>query len=115
MLAACAPHVRWADVFCDRGAFDADEARVVLTAAAAAGLGLRVHANQLEHGPGVGLAVELGAADAINVAVAAPFVPALNDLNLELCTLAQAVTVSGGDVDSSIEDFRKAATTLLNG
>ena len=56
-----------------------------------------------------------GAADAINVAVAAPFVPALNDLNLELCTLAQAVTVSGGDVDSSIEDFRKAATTLLNG
>ncbi|HEX6888536.1 MAG TPA: imidazolonepropionase [Candidatus Nanopelagicales bacterium] len=64
MLAACAPHARWADVFCDRGAFDAVEARAVLTAAAAAGLGLRVHANQLQHGPGVALAVELGAASA---------------------------------------------------
>jgi imidazolonepropionase len=64
MLAACAPPARWADVFCDRGAFDADEARTVLTAAAAAGLGLRVHANQLAPGPGVSLAVELGAASA---------------------------------------------------
>lgn len=64
MLAACAPHARWADVFCDRGAFDADEARTVLQAAAGAGLGLRVHANQLRPGPGVQLAVELGAASA---------------------------------------------------
>jgi imidazolonepropionase len=64
MLAACAPHARWADVFCDRGAFDAAEARAVLAAAAASGLGLRVHANQLQHGPGVALAVEVGAASA---------------------------------------------------
>ena len=64
MLAACEPNARWADVFCDRGAFDADEARAVLTAAANAGLGLRVHANQLGPGPGVALAVELGAASA---------------------------------------------------
>jgi len=62
MLAACAPLARWADVFCDRGAFDADQARHVLTAAAAAGLGLRVHGNQLAPGPGAALAVELGAA-----------------------------------------------------
>jgi imidazolonepropionase len=62
MLAAVAPHVRWADVFCERGAFDADQSRTVLTAAAAAGLGLRVHGNQLGPGPGVSLAVELGAA-----------------------------------------------------
>ena len=27
MLDACAPHARWIDVFCDRGAFDADQAR----------------------------------------------------------------------------------------
>lgn len=64
MLAACAPHARWADVFCDRGAFDVDEARTVLTAARRAALGLRVHANQHEHGPGVALAVEMGAASA---------------------------------------------------
>ncbi|RKT57420.1 imidazolonepropionase [Saccharothrix australiensis] len=62
MLDAVAPHVRWADVFCERGAFDADQSRAVLEAAAARGLGLRVHGNQLGEGPGVRLAVELGAA-----------------------------------------------------
>ncbi len=62
MLDAVAPHVRWADVFCETGAFDEDESRAVLTAAAARGLGLRVHGNQLGYGPGVRLAVSLGAA-----------------------------------------------------
>jgi imidazolonepropionase len=64
MLAACAPHARWADVFCEPGphAFDGDEARTILTAALAAGLGARLHANQLTAGPGVRLGVELGAA-----------------------------------------------------
>ncbi|MFT7841339.1 imidazolonepropionase [Saccharothrix sp. BKS2] len=62
MLDAVAPHVRWADVFCEVGAFDEDQSRTVLRAAAARGLGLRVHGNQLGEGPGVRLAVELGAA-----------------------------------------------------
>ncbi|MBW4716301.1 imidazolonepropionase [Saccharothrix obliqua] len=62
MLDAVAPHVRWADVFCERGAFDVDQSRAVLDAAAARGLGLRVHGNQLGEGPGVRLAVEVGAA-----------------------------------------------------
>jgi len=64
MLTACAPWARWVDVFCERGAFGADEARAVLTAGQAAGLTPRVHANQLGAGPGVQLAVELGAASA---------------------------------------------------
>jgi len=64
MLAACAPHSRWIDVFCERGAFDADQSRAVLEAGREAGLGLRVHANQLGEGPGVQLAVEMGAASA---------------------------------------------------
>jgi len=64
MLAACAPHSRWIDVFCERGAFDADQSRAVLEAGRDAGLGLRVHANQLGEGPGVQLAVEMGAASA---------------------------------------------------
>jgi imidazolonepropionase len=64
MLAACAPHARWIDAFCERGAFDADQCREVLTAGRAAGLGLRLHANQLGPGPGVQLAVELGCASA---------------------------------------------------
>ncbi|MFC5290951.1 imidazolonepropionase [Actinokineospora guangxiensis] len=62
MLPAVAPHVRWADVFCETGAFDADQSRAVLTAAASHGLGLRVHGNQLGPGPGVAIAVETGAA-----------------------------------------------------
>lgn len=64
MLRACAPHARWIDVFCDRGAFDADAARAVLTAGMAVGLFPRIHANQLQAGPGIALAVELGAASA---------------------------------------------------
>jgi imidazolonepropionase len=62
MLAACAPYVRWVDVFCERGAFDVDQARAVLETGRQKGLGLRVHGNQLEHGPGARLAVEMGAA-----------------------------------------------------
>jgi imidazolonepropionase len=64
MLDACAPLARWCDVFCDRGAFDEGQARRVLMAGRDRGLGLRVHANQLEHGPGARLAAELGAASA---------------------------------------------------
>ncbi len=65
MLAACAPHARWVDVFCEPSsphAFTGEESRRVLTAGRDAGLGLRVHGNQLGPGPGVALAVELGAA-----------------------------------------------------
>src|SRR5579859_7715107 len=62
MLDACAPRARWIDAFCEQGAFDADETRAVLSAGIARGLGARVHANQLTPGPGVQLAVELGAA-----------------------------------------------------
>ncbi len=62
MLDACAPLSRWIDVFCEQGAFDAEQSRAVLEAGRRAGLGMRVHGNQLGEGPGVGLAVELGAA-----------------------------------------------------
>lgn len=64
MLAECALHSRWIDVFCEVGAFDEDQSRAVLQAGMAVGLGARVHANQLGEGPGVRLAVELGAASA---------------------------------------------------
>jgi imidazolonepropionase len=65
MLTACAPHARWIDVFCEPAsphAFDGDESRTILGKGREAGLGLRVHGNQLATGPGVQLAVELGAA-----------------------------------------------------
>ena len=62
MLAACAPHARFIDVFIDRGAFTVDEARRILSAGRDAGLTPRVHAAQLEPDAGTALAVELGAA-----------------------------------------------------
>ncbi|HWD65761.1 MAG TPA: imidazolonepropionase, partial [Solirubrobacteraceae bacterium] len=64
MLEACRPHARWIDVFCEEGAFDVEQSRAVLEAGQRAGLGLRVHANQLGPGPGVRLAAEMGAASA---------------------------------------------------
>ncbi len=64
MLEACAPHAKWVDVFCERGAFGRDEAAAVLAAGQAAGLQARVHANQLGPGPGVQLATAAGAASA---------------------------------------------------
>jgi len=62
MLTQCAPNAKWIDVFCDHGAFDVDHARAILSAGAKAGLGMRIHANQLRHGGGIQLGVELGAA-----------------------------------------------------
>lgn len=67
MLSAVRPYVRWADVFCERGAFTEDQSRRVLRACQDAGLGLRVHGNQLGEGPGVQLAVEFGAASVDHV------------------------------------------------
>ena len=62
MLHACAPHSRWIDVFCERGAFTPDESRRILAAGVAHGLEPRVHGNQLGPGEGVQLAVAMGAA-----------------------------------------------------
>ena len=62
MLDACKGNAKWIDVFCDRGAFDVDQARAILQSGAAAGLGMRLHANQLQQGGGVQLGVELGVA-----------------------------------------------------
>lgn len=67
MIPACAPLASWIDVFCEQGAFDEDQSRAVLTAGQRAGLGVRVHGNQLHQGPGIQLAVELGAASVDHV------------------------------------------------
>jgi imidazolonepropionase len=72
MLDAAAPYARWVDVFCERGAFDEEQSRAVLTAGIRAGLLPRIHANQLSAGGGVRLAVELGAASADHCTHLAP-------------------------------------------
>lgn len=67
MLDAVRPYTSWADVFCERGAFTEEQSRRVLQACRDAGLGLRVHGNQLGPGPGVRLAAEFGAASVDHV------------------------------------------------
>ncbi|TCO15373.1 imidazolonepropionase [Kribbella steppae] len=64
MLEASSRHAKWVDVFVERGAFDEDQARAILTAGQGKGLQARVHANQLGEGPGVQLACSVGAAAA---------------------------------------------------
>jgi imidazolonepropionase len=64
MLASAAPHAKWIDVFCDRGAFDVEQSREILQAGIAAGLAPRIHANQLENIGAIQLAVELDCASA---------------------------------------------------
>lgn len=55
---------RYCDVFCEEGVFTVDESRRILEAAQRAGLGLRVHADELARSGGALLAAELGAASA---------------------------------------------------
>jgi len=95
MLEACAPYARWADVFCEPNsphAFTEEESRLVLTAARDAGLGLRVHGNQLGPGPGVRLAVEVGAA------------------SVDHCTYLEEA-----DVDALVDAAGQTVATLLPG
>jgi imidazolonepropionase len=55
---------QFCDVFCDQGAFSVDEARAILLAGRRAGLGLRIHADEIALTGGSHLAAELGVASA---------------------------------------------------
>lgn len=59
---------RFADVFCEPGVFTVDEARTILTAARSAGLGLKLHADELRPSGGAELAAEIGATSADHLA-----------------------------------------------
>ncbi len=59
---------KFADVFCEPGVFTPDQARTILSASRRAGLGLKLHADELEPSGGAELAAELGAASADHLA-----------------------------------------------
>jgi imidazolonepropionase len=59
---------RFADAFCEPGVFTIAETRTILTAARQAGLGLKLHADELRPSGGAELAVELGAVSADHLA-----------------------------------------------
>jgi imidazolonepropionase len=59
---------RFADVFCEPGVYTVAESRVLLEAAREAGLGLKLHADELQTSGAAELAVDLGAASADHLA-----------------------------------------------
>jgi len=76
---------RFCDVFCETEVFTVEESRKILEAAHAAGLGLRVHADELGRSGGALLAAELGAASADHLLFAG---------EEEIAALARASTVA---------------------
>ena len=70
MIDQMLPHIAreklaaFCDVFCERGYFDVEQSRKILTAARKLGLRLRIHADQLSNLGGAKLAAELKAATA---------------------------------------------------
>jgi imidazolonepropionase len=67
-LVAAEGLAQFADVFCEPGVFTVEETRDILLAARAAGLALKVHADELETSNGAELAAELGASSADHLA-----------------------------------------------
>jgi imidazolonepropionase len=76
---------RFADVFCEPGVFTIDETRTILTAAKSAGLGLKLHADELRASGGAELAAEIGATSADHLA-------AISDAGIRV--LAESTTVA---------------------
>nr|WP_225957318.1 imidazolonepropionase [Amycolatopsis lexingtonensis] len=107
MLDAVAGSVRWADVFCETGAFDEAQSARVLKAAAERGLGLRVHGNQLGEGPGVRLAVELGAASVDHCTY-------LSDADVEALAASETVATLLPACDLSTRQAMAPARRLLD-
>jgi len=61
---AAAGLARFCDVFCEEGVFTVDQSRAVLEAGLRAGLGAKLHADELHPSGGAELAAELGAVSA---------------------------------------------------
>ena len=55
---------RFCDVFCEKGVFSVEQSRRILKAARQAGLGLKIHADEVYDLGGAGLAADLGATSA---------------------------------------------------
>jgi imidazolonepropionase len=64
MLPEAAKLARFCDVFCEPGYFDVAQAEAILTAARAAGMKLKIHAEEFVRGGGAELAARLGATSA---------------------------------------------------
>jgi imidazolonepropionase len=86
------------DVFCERGYFDLETSRKVLSAARERGLGIRMHADQLTNGGGAALAAELGAVTADHLEqTEAPGIVAMKRAGVQPVLLPGSVYALGKD------------------
>jgi imidazolonepropionase len=109
MLQSAKSHAKWIDVFCDRGAFDVDQARAILRAGVAAGLQPRIHANQLEDIGAAKLAVELDCASADHLTH-------LSDQDVEMLAASNTVaTLLPGAEFSTKSDYPDARRLFTAG
>ncbi len=96
MLPRAAPLAKFCDVFCEPRVFPVEDARRVLLAAKTHGLGLRMHADQLENSGGARLAAEVGAATADHLEFTdASGIQALKDAAVQPVLLPGAVYALG--------------------
>jgi len=70
--AAAASSAQFADVFCEPGVFSLDETRTLMSGAIAAGLRLKLHADELHDGGAAALGAELGAVSVDHLAAISP-------------------------------------------
>jgi len=100
---------RFADVFCEPGVLTIDESRVVLTAARAAGLHLKLHADELRPSGGAELAAALGATSADHLA-------AISDNGIRALAASQTVaTLLPGTMLFLGKDRQAPARALIDG
>jgi imidazolonepropionase len=113
--AAAAAGARWLDVFCDRGAFTVPEAATLLAAGARAGLGGRLHAEQLSRTGAAVLAAETGCASADHLEhVDAEGAKAMAAAGVVGVLLPTATLSTGGSWDNA-RVLREAGVTLALG
>lgn len=92
-LAARPELARFCDVFCEEGAFDADQSRRILNRARELGFALKIHADQFHAGGGTRLAAELQAVSADHLNFATP-----EELSLLAASGTVAVLLPGAEL-----------------
>jgi imidazolonepropionase len=89
---------KWIDVFCDEGAFNPEQAEVILSAGIAHGMLPRIHANQLSAGKGVELAVSVGAVSADHLSKSTQ-----SDIELLASSTTVATLLPGAEFSTHLE------------
>jgi imidazolonepropionase len=103
-----------ADIFVERGAFDAAQARRYLEACREAGLVLRLHADQFTEAGGIALAVELGARSVDHLEATGPDgVRALGAADVAAVMLPVAALVLGRPMPPARELIEAGAIVAL--